>query len=221
MYFSATIFTLVGFTSPIIVSLSIAITNFVFTLFAFSLIDSIGRRRVLLISIPFMVLALVLSAVAFSRLPSDSGASLATPYHTTLKHSLLPFALLLSLILYVAAYALGLGCVPWQQGELFPLSVRSLGSGLATATNWGSNFIVGISFLPMMNVLGSEVTFAGYAIMCAIGWVLVWLIYPETKGLELEDVGRLLDQGWGIRDRNGLRDRTGMVRVPDEEIEEG
>ena len=73
----------------------------------------------------------------------------------------------------------------------------------------------------MMNVLGSEVTFVGYAIMCAIGWVLVWLIYPETKGLELEDVGRLLDQGWGIHDRNGLRDRTGMVRVPDEEIEEG
>lgn len=221
MYFSATIFTLVGFTTPIIISLSIAITNFIFTLFAFSLIDSIGRRRILLLSIPFMVLALALSAACFSHLPNDSGASLATPYHATLKHSLIPYALLLSLILYVAAYALGLGCVPWQQGELFPLSVRSLGSGLATATNWGGNFVVGISFLPMMQILGSEVTFAGYAIVCAIGWILVWLIYPETKGLELEDVGRLLDQGWGVRDRNGLHERAGMVSVPDEESDEG
>lgn len=52
MYFSATIFRLVGFSSPTLTSLSIALTNFLFTLVAFHSIDRIGRRRILLYSIP-------------------------------------------------------------------------------------------------------------------------------------------------------------------------
>src|SRR5579871_5152007 len=65
MYFSATIFALVGFKSPIFTSLCIAVTNFVFTLVAFHYIDRIGRRRILLLSIPVMILGLVLCALAF------------------------------------------------------------------------------------------------------------------------------------------------------------
>lgn len=65
MYFSATIFRLIGFSSPTLTSLSIALTNFAFTLVAFYAIDRIGRRHILLYSIPIMVLGLVLCAVAF------------------------------------------------------------------------------------------------------------------------------------------------------------
>ncbi|PNS20035.1 Myo-inositol transporter 1 [Sphaceloma murrayae] len=222
MYFSATIFSLVGFSSPVMTSLSIAGTNFIFTLAAFSLIDSIGRRRILLVSIPFMFIGLMLCAVCFLYLPSTGPGA---PSHlillrSSLAHitrgwspSLLPSALLVSLILYVAAYALGLGCVPWQQSELFPLQVRSLGSGIATATNWSSNFLVGITFLPMMEWMGSATTFAVYAIICAVGWGMVYGFYPETAGMELEDVGELLAEGWGVSRGKS----TGHVRVPTEE----
>ena len=57
MYFSATIFTIVGFKSPTLTSLVVAVTNFVFTLIALGLIDRIGRRRILLYSLPFMIAA--------------------------------------------------------------------------------------------------------------------------------------------------------------------
>jgi len=215
MYFSATIFSMVGFSDPITTSLSIAGTNFLFTLAAFTLIDSIGRRRILLLSMPFMIVGLGLCAICFHLLPSTSlsPASSASATPRPYDASVLPIALLLSLILYVAAYALGLGCVPWQQSELFPLSVRSLGSGIATATNWSSNFVVGITFLPLMEVLGSSLTFMTYAAVCFVGWWLVFFFYPETMGLELEDVGKLLDRGWGVWvERNSGRE--GMVRVP-------
>ncbi|KAJ9619495.1 hypothetical protein H2203_008273 [Taxawa tesnikishii (nom. ined.)] len=75
MYFSATIFALVGFTNPIATSLSVASTNFLFTLLAFGLIDSIGRRRILLLSIPFMVLGLFCCAVAFNHISFGDGSS--------------------------------------------------------------------------------------------------------------------------------------------------
>jgi SP family myo-inositol transporter-like MFS transporter 13 len=200
MYFSASIFAMVGFTSPIGTSLCISISNFVFTLLAFAIIDRVGRRRILLYSIPFMILGLASCALAFMHIddsPSDSGApSSATSTDLSDAWSLV---LLFSLIFYVAAYASGLGCVPWQQSELFSLSVRSMGSGLATATNWTSNFIVGATFLPMMHVLGPSATFLVYVFVCLLGYIWVWRCFPETMNLELEQVKQLLEHGWGVK----------------------
>ncbi|KAK3691604.1 hypothetical protein LTR37_018559 [Vermiconidia calcicola] len=197
MYFSATIFSLVGFDSPIGTSLSIAMTNFIFTVAAFAFIDRVGRRRILLYSIPFMVAGLGICSLAFYHI-NDLPRFDFSVYD---RDSSAKWAgwILMSMILYVASYAIGLGCVPWQQSELFPLRVRSLGSGIATATNWSSNFLIGITFLPMMELLSPGVTFETYALICVVGWMGVWSIYPETAGLELEEVGKLLDKGWGVK----------------------
>jgi SP family myo-inositol transporter-like MFS transporter 13 len=202
MYFSATIFSLVGFNSPIGTSLLIALTNFIFTLVAFRYIDVIGRRNILLRSIPVMVIGLLTCSVAFLFIHPREPESLETEQFQA--SSSWSIVLLLSMILYVAAYAVGLGCVPWQQSELFPLRVRSLGSGLATTTNWSSNFIIGMTFLPMMSLMGSSATFLLYGIVCFVGWFFIYTIYPETAGMELEDIGELLKDGWGVQ--QSLRD---------------
>jgi SP family myo-inositol transporter-like MFS transporter 13 len=52
----------------------------------------------------------------------------------------------------------------------------------------------------MMELLTPTWTFGAYAVICVVGWVLVWLIYPETMGLDLEDVGVLLKDGWGVKE---------------------
>ncbi|CZT21009.1 related to MFS myo-inositol transporter [Ramularia collo-cygni] len=211
MYFSATIFALVGFTSPIGTSLSVALTNFVFTLVAFAFIDTVGRRNILLRSIPFMVFGLLACASAFlfinvgdSQIVDDSGAGIWS------------IVLLLSMVFYVAAYAVGLGTVPWQQSELFPLRVRSVGSGLATSTNWSSNFVVGMSFLPLMNYLGPSTTFTLYALVCVVGWIVIYKIYPETAGLELEGISQLLKDGWSVTESiEGFHERRKRVELED------
>lgn len=51
----------------------------------------------------------------------------------------------------------------------------------------------------MLNILSPTWTFVVYATICFIGWVLVWLVYPETKGRTLEETGELLRDGWGVR----------------------
>lgn len=202
MYFSATIFESLSFSSPTLTSLAVAGTNFLFTLLAFSVIDYIGRRRILLYSIPFMIAALLGCALAFSHLRWEPSLlsfenDQAQPLSSA---SSMPVVILICLTVYTAAYASGLGNVPWQQSELFPLSVRSLGSAFATATNWGSNFIVGLTFLPMMEVLTPRWTFVIYALVCVLGWISVWFIYPEMSGMSLEEVKDLLSDGWGVKD---------------------
>ncbi|OOF97675.1 hypothetical protein ASPCADRAFT_504806 [Aspergillus carbonarius ITEM 5010] len=212
MYFSATIFSMLSFSSPTLTSLSVAMTNFLFTLLAFALIDKIGRRRILLYSIPVMALSLVACAMTFAsiNLPKPESAVRAEGDVST-NGTLLPVTILICLTVYTASYAFGLGNVPWQQSELFPLNVRSLGSALATATNWGSNFVVGLTFLPMMEWLSPGWTFATYAAVCVIGWFGVWAIYPEMSGLRLEEVKELLADGWGVQD--SLRRRRSRLDV--------
>ena len=194
MYYSATIFSMLGFRDPTLTSLVVAVTNFVFTVVAVFLVDRVGRRRILLCSIPFMGLGLLLSAYGFSlvSLPSDSNGA-AEP--SDRGGAIL---IVVSIMVYVAAYAIGLGNVPWMQSELFPLSVRSLGSGLATATNWLAHFVVGLTFLPLVDALTAPLTFVLYAGVCGIGYHLIWRIYPETAGLSLEEATRLLENGWGV-----------------------
>ncbi|KAI5360194.1 putative major facilitator, sugar transporter, major facilitator superfamily [Septoria linicola] len=217
MYFSATIFAMVGFTSPIGTSLSIALTNLLFTIVAFAFIDTVGRRNILLRTIPFMAVGLLACSVAFLFISTTGSQSAAGAPASRI--GVWSIVLLLSLVFYVAAYATGLGVVPWQQSELFPLRVRSVGSGIATATNWSSNFIIGMTFLPMMNMLGASTTFVLYAIICLIGWLAIWRIYPETAGLELEGISKLLRNGWGVDESvHGFRERRQVAYEGNESI---
>jgi SP family myo-inositol transporter-like MFS transporter 13 len=200
MYFSATIFEMLGFPIPTLTSLVVAVTNFAMTVAALFLIDRIGRRRILLWSIPAMVAGLLLAAYGFSVIslppPPDSGEAAAVVVPEKGAASLV----LLSIMVYVAGYALGLGNVPWMQSELFALNVRSLGSGIATATNWGANFVIGLTFLLLMEALTPSWTFVLYAGICAAGYALIWRFYPETAGLSLEEAASLLeDERWGVR----------------------
>ncbi|KAM3079385.1 hypothetical protein ACMFMG_005817 [Clarireedia jacksonii] len=200
MYFSATIFTILGFSSPTLTSLSVALTNFVLTCAALILIDRIGRRRILLISIPIMIVGLIFCSIGFHFMdPTTSSNTFTNTNHPTkLSSRTAPLLILTSIMLYTGAFALGLGNVPWMQSELFPLSVRSLGSSISTSTNWGANFLVGLTFLPMMEFMTPFWTFLVYAAVCALGWCAIWRIYPETMGLSLEETGELLRNGWGV-----------------------
>ena len=141
MYYTATIFSLLDFYSPTLISLFIALTNFVCISLALMIIDLVGRRRILLLSTPIMILGLIVCSVAYECLghpnwnhhpanPSASDIDSSSPWAAVI---------LIAMVVYVCGYATGLGNVAWQQSELFPLSVRFVGSGLATATNWGRN----------------------------------------------------------------------------------
>lgn len=175
-------------------------TNSLFTCVAFSLIDRVGRRRILLHSLPVMAMGLILCSLAFgnftvpqsqpfsgSKFARSSEAQSVEKYSSSVGRLIF----LASISLYVGAYAIGLGTVPWLQSELFPLPVRALGSSLSTGTNWTANFIVSLTFLPMMEILTPSGTFIFYAVICLLGWLAIWHFYPETMGKVLEEVRAL------------------------------
>ena len=72
--------------------------------------------------------------------------------------------------------------------EIYPLKVRGLGSSIATCANWGSNMIVALTFLTLVEFLGASGTFFIYFIISIFGLFFVYFIVPETKGVTLERI---------------------------------
>lgn len=66
---------------------------------------------------------------------------------------------------------------------------RGLGNGIATGVNWAGNFIVGITFLGLLEGVGGGWVFGGYAAVCVGGWFGVKRLVKERGGRELEDEG--------------------------------
>uniref|UniRef100_A0A060T916 ARAD1C40678p n=1 Tax=Blastobotrys adeninivorans TaxID=409370 RepID=A0A060T916_BLAAD len=198
MYFSATIFQIVGFANSTAVSIIVAGTNFVFTLPVFVLIDRLGRRFLMLLSLAGMVVALVLNSIAFHFMDIKwNGDDVVTPDSSSV--SSWGIVILVAMMLYVAFYAIGVGAVPWQQSELFPMSVRGLGSSFATCTNWAGSLIIAATFLTMMKNITPTGTFAFFAGISLISLIFIAFLYPELSNLGLEETQEMLSNGFNVR----------------------
>ncbi|CAN8231813.1 unnamed protein product [Cochlearia groenlandica] len=107
------------------------------------------------------------------------------------------FLAIVFLGLYIIVYAPGMGTVPWiVNSEIYPLRYRGLGGGIAAVANWVSNLIVSESFLSLTHALGSSGTFLLFAGFSTVGLFFIWLLVPETKGLQFEEVEKLLEAGY-------------------------
>ncbi|CAK9156834.1 unnamed protein product [Ilex paraguariensis] len=98
---------------------------------------------------------------------------------------------------YIISYSPGMGTAPWiVNSEIYPLRYRGIGGGIAAVSNWVSNLIVSESFLSLTEALGSAYTFLLFAGFSFIGLVAISLLVPETKGLQLEEVEKMLEKGY-------------------------
>ncbi|KAL2534884.1 Inositol transporter 4 [Abeliophyllum distichum] len=99
--------------------------------------------------------------------------------------------------LYIIAYSPGMGTVPWiVNSEIYPSKYRGIGGGIAAVANWTSNLIVSETFLSLTEALGSSGTFLLFAGFSFIGLVAIFFLVPETKGLQFEEVEKLLQKGY-------------------------
>ncbi|KAK8356075.1 hypothetical protein V6Z11_A05G333800 [Gossypium hirsutum] len=98
---------------------------------------------------------------------------------------------------YILSYSPGMGTVPWiVNSEIYPLRYRGIGGGLAAVSNWISNLIVSLTFLSLTKALGSAGTFFLFGGVCVIGFSFIYWLVPETKGLPIEEVEKILESGY-------------------------
>lgn len=101
---------------------------------------------------------------------------------------------LVGLALYIIFFSPGMGTVPWiVNSEIYPLRYRGLCGGIAATANWVSNLIVAQSFLTLTQAIGTSWTFLIFGGMSVLALFFVLIYVPETKGLPIEEVEKMLE----------------------------
>lgn len=185
IYYAPTILSQIKFgtaSTQVLATVGIGFVNFIVTIAAMMLIDKIGRKALLYIG--FACTALSLALIAY-----------------TIDNAELQWVTVGSMILFIAAFAISLGPVPFVLiSEIFPLEVRGIGMSFAAIANWGFNSLVVFLFPIMQSNLGQSATFAIYAIICFLGILFTFRFVPETKGISLEHIEQYLMTGKPLRD---------------------
>uniref|UniRef100_A0A5F8A2I2 Solute carrier family 2, facilitated glucose transporter member 12 n=1 Tax=Macaca mulatta TaxID=9544 RepID=A0A5F8A2I2_MACMU len=96
---------------------------------------------------------------------------------------------LASLLVYVAAFSIGLGPMPWLVlSEIFPGGIRGRAMALTSSMNWGINLLISLTFLTVTDLIGLPWVCFIYTIMSLASLLFVVMFIPETKGCSLEQI---------------------------------
>ncbi|PAN09475.1 hypothetical protein PAHAL_2G026200 [Panicum hallii] len=102
---------------------------------------------------------------------------------------------LAGLALYIIFFSPGMGTVPWiVNSEIYPLRYRGACGGAAATANWVSNLAVAQSFLSLTEAIGVAWTFLIFGGLSVAALAFVLVCVPETKGLPIEEVEKMLER---------------------------
>ena len=149
----------------------IGITELVFTISSFWMIDRFGRKPLYVTGSAGMAIALLLLIVTVA---------------TDRFHGPLVLALILA---YLAFFSSCIGPVFWTLiPEIFPTDVRGIAMTVPVLTQWITNAFVVLFFPYAFNQIGKAVTFGFLAVMCLTQAIFTWFFVPETKNQTLEEI---------------------------------
>jgi sugar porter (SP) family MFS transporter len=144
--------------------------NLVFCLVAMRMVDSWGRRKLMLLG------SLGLAIIFFS---------LGATYYFELKG----LAILALVMLAIATYSMTLAPITWViLSEIFPNSIRGAAMAIATTSLWIACFVLTYTFPLLNKMLHASGTFWLYALICLFGYLFILKRLPETKGKSLEEI---------------------------------
>ncbi|WP_374407477.1 sugar porter family MFS transporter [Pelagerythrobacter sp.] len=174
LYYLNDIVSRAGSVSPDRQAILIGIANLIFTLVGMALIDRVGRKTLLLIGAAGTALCLAAAAaVMFGAAPVG--------------------VMLPALAGFIAFFAISQGAVIWVYiSEIFPTPVRARGSALGAGTHWLMNAVIAGVF-PMLVAVSPGVPFAIFAVAMVVQLIVVAVIFPETRGVDLDEMHRRID----------------------------
>ncbi|MDF3050487.1 MAG: sugar transporter, partial [Pseudonocardia sp.] len=178
LYYAPDIFRMAGAgeSAALLQSVGIGLVNLVVTMAALTVIDKIGRRKLMLIgSIGYLVSLGSLAVIFFAYDGQFSGLS--------------SVLVLIGLVVFIAAHAFGQGSVIWVFiSEIFPNSIRGRGQSFGSLTHWVFAAVVSYAFPGIAAALGGGMAFTLFFV-CMVGQ-LIWVlrVMPETRGVPLEEM---------------------------------
>jgi sugar porter (SP) family MFS transporter len=175
LYYLNDIFARAGFSkvSSDLQAVAIGATNLAATIIAMTVIDKLGRKKMLLIG----------SVGCAASLAGVAAVFLSGQHQNVLVWMLVGF---------IAFFAFSQGAVIWVYlGEVFPNLVRAKGQSLGSFSHWFMNALISGIF-PVMAASSGAYPFMFFSAMMVLQFFVVLFVFPETKGVSLEEMQRKL-----------------------------
>ncbi|OAK99904.1 general substrate transporter [Phaeosphaeriaceae sp. SRC1lsM3a] len=177
---------------PFLISMVTTLVNVLSTPASFVMVEKIGRRTILIWGAAGMVIMQFIVGII--------GATAGKTTDPANVNENAVRAMIAFICLNISVFATTWGPCAWIViGEIFPLTIRSRGVGLSTASNWFWNCIISV-ITPYLVAdrddsarLGSNVFFM-WGGLCCVSFVFAYFFVPETKGLTLEQVDKMLEE---------------------------
>ncbi|NXF78266.1 GTR5 protein, partial [Sclerurus mexicanus] len=178
-YYADRIFESAGVDSSSIqyVTVSIGAINVIMTLLAVFIVESLGRRILLLAGFVLCCASCALLTLALNLQPTVSWMS---------------YLSIACVIVYIIGHALGPSPIPAVMiTEMFLQSSRPAAFMVGGSVHWLSNFTVGLVFLYMEAGLGPY-SFLIFCAICLATVVYIFFIVPETKNKTFMEINRIM-----------------------------
>lgn len=190
-YFGTTFFQELGtISNPFLIQLVTTLVNVCSTPISFYIIERFGRRTILIWGALGMLICEFIVGIV-----GVTAARPSLPNNQPAVRSQIAF-----ICFYIFFFATTWGPGAWVLiGEIFPLPIRARGVALSTASNWFWNCIIAVITPYMVGTekrdanMGSKVFFV-WGSLCTLCFAYAYLLIPETKGLSLEQVDRMLEE---------------------------
>jgi sugar porter (SP) family MFS transporter len=189
-YYGTTFFTNIGISSPFVIALITNIVNVASTIPGMILVESIGRRRLLMIGAGGMTICQLVVGTVGSIQAAQMDAHII---------------LIVFVCFYIFFFASSWGPVVWVvTSEIYPLKVRAKAMSLSIASNWILNFAIAYGTPYLVNTgtnlanLQAKIFFL-WAFFCVVSLVFVWAMVYETSKISLEQIDELyerVDRAW-------------------------
>lgn len=188
--YCASIFSDANVNNASLVSVVVSLIQIVFTLVSCFLVDRSGRRILLMISGFTMFVCMFILGVYYDvTIFNDGKKHVDLFHHRTVPASQISWLAVLCVILFIMAFSIGWGPIPWiLMAELFPPLARDTAGAFVNLVNWLCAFLV-LKFFPQMQKAflqqGAFWFFSGF---CLLSFLFTLFVIPETKGKTLEEI---------------------------------
>lgn len=185
-YYGSILWQAAGFTEAdaLLTNVISGSVNVAFTFLAIYLVDKVGRKPLLMIGALGQAVMLGLLAIIFATGASDATEGIQMGGTSGV-------LALLAANGYIAFFAFTWGPIMWVMlGEMFSNKFRGAALAVAGLTQWGSNFLITITFPVLLASIGLGISYGIYAAFGIIAFVIVKRYVTETKGKTLEDISR-------------------------------
>ncbi|CAI7566780.1 unnamed protein product [Penicillium discolor] len=199
-YFSTTFLQSTGaIDNTFLTSMIFTIVNVFSTPISFYTVEKFGRRPLLIFGALGMlicqfIVAILGVTIGFNKTHiSDSGSTIANNISAVNAQVAL-------IAIYIFFFASTWGPGAWILiGEIFPIPIRSRGVALSTASNWLWNTIIAVITPYMVGENPGEANmkssvFFVWGGLCTACFVYAYFLVPETKGLSLEQVDKMMEE---------------------------